>query len=77
MPGKAKAALFGALIGAVMAVVIEAFAAAESDETFFGSTQSWVVLVLLVVGLSWSQKRAYEKKSGIYGDRDAINDQTD
>lgn len=76
MPGKTKAALFGALVGAVVAVVIEAMAVAGNDEAFFGSTKSWVILVLLVVGMTWSQRRAYEKKTGIYGDRDDINDPT-
>ena len=76
MPGKTKAALLGALIGAVFAVGIEVTDVWLNDEAFFGSAKSWLVLVFLVAVMTWSQRRAYEKRIGIYGDRDDIDDQT-
>lgn len=76
MPGKAKAALFGALIGAVIAVVIEAMAVAFNNEAFFGSDQSWLILVIAVAVVAWSQIRAYDQKTGLYAERDDADDPT-
>lgn len=64
MPGKVKAALLGASIGAIIAVLIELIAVASNDETFFGSEQSWIVLAVAVVAFTWTQLRAYDRKSG-------------
>lgn len=68
MPGKAKAALLGAIVGGVIAVLVELMAVAVNDEPFFGSEQSWLILGVAVVAFAWAQMRAYDRKKGIYKD---------
>jgi hypothetical protein len=71
MPGKVKAALLGAAVGGVIAVVIELLAVGFNDEeTFFGSQQSWIILGIAVVAVAWTQMRAYDQKTGIYANRE-------
>lgn len=74
MPGKTKAALLGAVVGAVVVAVIELLAVIGSDETFFGTDRSWLILVIGVVAFAWFQVRAYDQKKGIYADRDDASD---
>ena len=71
MPGKVKAALLGAAVGGVIAVLVELLAVGlNDDETFFGSQQSWLILSIAVIAVAWTQIRAYDQKKGIYADRD-------
>lgn len=74
MPGKAKAALLGAAVGAVIAVVVELMAVMLNDEPFFGTDQSWILLAVAVVAVAWVQVRAYDQKKGIYANRDDADD---
>lgn len=66
MPGKIKAALLGAIVGGVIAVVIEFVAVLVNDERFFASEQSWLILGIAVVAFAWAQMRAFDRKTGIY-----------
>lgn len=70
MPGKAKAALLGAVVGAVIVVFIELMAVALNDEAFFGSERSWIILAVAVVAFMWVQMRAYDQKRGTWADKD-------
>lgn len=70
MPGKAKAALLGVLVGGIIVVLIELMAVVINDEVFFGSDRSWLILVVAVVAFSWVQIRAYDQKKGMYANRD-------
>lgn len=70
MPGKAKAALLGAVVGAVIVLFIEIMAVWLNDEAFFGTERSWLILLIAVVVFAWFQVRAYDQKKGIYADRD-------
>lgn len=70
MPGKAKAALLGALVGGIIVVLIELMAVVINNEVFFGSDRSWLILVVAVVAFSWVQIRAYDQKKGMYANRD-------
>lgn len=68
MPGKAKAALLGAVVGAIIVMFIELMAVFLNDEAFFGSERSWLILAIAVVAFAWFQIRAYDQKKGIYAD---------
>jgi len=70
MPGKAKAGLLGAVVGAVIVLVIELLAVALNDEPFFGTERSWLILAVAVVAFAWVQMRAYDQKKGIWSDND-------
>ena len=74
MPGKAKAALLGAVFGGVIVVFIELMAVVLNDEAFFGSDRSWLILVIAVVAFAWVQVRAYDQKKGMYANRDEASD---
>ena len=74
MPGKAKAALLGAIVGGVIVMFIELMAVVINDETFFGSDRSWLILAIAVVAFAWVQVRAYDQKKGMYADRDEPSD---
>lgn len=70
MPGKAKAGLLGAVIGAVIVLVIELLAMGLNDEPFFGTERSWIILAIAVVAFAWVQMRAYDQKKGMWADKD-------
>lgn len=70
MPGKAKAGLLGAVVGAAIVVVIELLAVVMNDEPFFGTDRSWLILAIGVVAFAWVQMRAYDQKKGLWADKD-------
>jgi len=76
MPGKAKAAIIGALVGAAIATLIEMWAALANNEVFFGSEHSWWILGAAVLAGAWIQIRAYEQKKGMYADRPDSEDKS-
>lgn len=77
MPGKAKAGLLGAIVGAVVVLFIELLAVVINDDVFFGAERSWLMLVVVVAGFAWFQMRAYDQKKGMYGDKDDPPDGND
>lgn len=70
MPGKVKAALLGAVVGAIVVLIIELIAVFLNDEAFFATERSWLILLVGVVAFAWFQIRAYDQKKGIYADKD-------
>lgn len=70
MPGKAKAGLLGAVVGAAIVLVIELIAVVMNDEPFFGTDRSWLILAIGVVSFAWVQMRAYDQKKGMWADKD-------
>lgn len=77
MPGKVKAAILGVVVGAVVVVFIELMAVVLNDEAFFGTERSWLILAVAVVAFAWIQMRAYDRKIGIYADKDDTADGAD
>lgn len=63
MSGKLKAGLIGAAVGALIVVLIELLAVVFSDDVFFGSERSWLILGLAVVLFAWSQVRAHDRRA--------------
>ena len=53
MPGKVKAALLGAVVGAVVVLIIELIAVFLNDEAFFATERSWLILLVGVVAFAW------------------------
>ncbi|HEY4556610.1 MAG TPA: hypothetical protein VIG82_00295 [Enteractinococcus sp.] len=76
MPGKAKAALLGALFGGFVVVLVELMAVILNDEAFFGTDRSWLLLGIGVIAFAWIQVRAYDQKKGMYADREPHDDST-
>lgn len=70
MPGKLKAGLFGAIVGAVIVLFVELLAVTLNDEVFFGSERSWLILAIAVVAFAWVQMRAFGQKKGMNADKD-------
>lgn len=70
MPGRLKAGLLGAGIGAIIIVLVELLAVVLNDEKFFGTQQSWVILAIGVIVCMWVQLRAYDKQKGSYANKD-------
>ncbi|WP_022870905.1 hypothetical protein [Yaniella halotolerans] len=68
MPGKVKAALLGAAVGAVVVLIIELVAVFLNDEAFFATERSWLILAVGIAAFAWFQVRAYDQKKGIYAD---------
>lgn len=70
MKGKRAAAGLGLLIGAGLIVFMELIDVWLGDEGFFDTGRSWLLLVVFIAVFPFLMVRAYEKKQGIYADRD-------
>src|SRR5699024_6211132 len=88
MPGRLKAGLLGAGLGAIIIVLVELLAVVVNDEKFFGTQQSWIILAIAVIVCMWVQLRAYDQQKGRYASKDddpkrvpkdyrMVSDQTD
>ncbi|HIW46241.1 MAG TPA: hypothetical protein H9884_04995 [Candidatus Yaniella excrementigallinarum] len=70
MPGRLKAGLLGAGLGAIIIVLVELLAVVVNDEKFFGTQQSWIILAIGVIVCMWVQLRAYDQQKGRYASKD-------